>query len=113
MHKHVYEYLDKVLHDITRVDALFGGKVIILGGDFRQVPTVTQKGSRAQVCEASLKMAYFWPFMKQMELKINMRVQSLAGVYIVFCVAGAWPFAVHYNCDLNSSGILLLLAVHS
>ena len=53
MHKHVYEYLDRVLRDITRVDALFGGKVVILGGDFRQIPTVIQKGSRAQVCEAS------------------------------------------------------------
>ena len=49
MHQHVYEYLDKVLRDITRVDALFGGKVVILGGDFRQIPTVIQKGSRAQV----------------------------------------------------------------
>ena len=72
MHKHVYEYLDKVLRDNTRVDALFGGKVVILGGDFWQIPTVSQKGSRAQVCEASLKRAYFWPVMKQMELKINM-----------------------------------------
>ena len=38
MHKHVYEYLDKVLRNITRGDALFGGKVVILGGDFRQIP---------------------------------------------------------------------------
>ena len=101
MHKSVYEYLDKVLRDITRVDALFGGKVIILGGDFRQIPTVIQKGSRALVCEASPKRAYFWPVMKQVELKINMRVQSLAGEYTVFCVAGAWPFAAYNNCDLH------------
>ena len=94
MHKHVYGYLDRVLHDITRVDALSGGKVAILGGDFRQIPTIIQKGSRGQVCEASLKRAYFWPVMKQMELKINMRVQSLAGVY-------TWPFAAYNNCDLH------------
>ena len=80
MHRHVYEYLDRVLRDVNRVDALFGGKVVILGGDFRQIPTVIPKGSRAQVCEASLKRAYFWPVMKKMELKINMRVQCLAGV---------------------------------
>ena len=101
MHKHVYECLDKVLHDITSVDALFGGKVVILGGNFQQIPTVIQKGSRAWVCEAGLKRAYFWPVMKKMELKINMRVQSLAGVNTVFCVAGAWPFAVYDNCDLH------------
>ena len=102
-----------MLRNITRVDALFGGKVLILGGDFRQIPTVIQKGSRAQVCEASLKRAYFWPVMKQMELKISMHVQSFAGVYTVLCVAGAWPFAVYYNCDLHLSGILLLLALCS
>ena len=48
MHKYVYEYLDRVLRNITRVDALFGGKVLLLGGDFRQIPTVIHKGSRAQ-----------------------------------------------------------------
>ena len=96
MHKHVYEYLDKVLRDVTRVDALFGGKVVILGGDFRQIPTVIPKGSRAQVCEASLKRAYFWPVMKKMELKINMRVQSLAGVYTgILC---CWRSAICSLC---------------
>ena len=79
MHRHVFEYLDRALRDVTRVDALFGGKVVILGGDFRQIPTVIPRGSRAQVCEASLKRAYFWPAMKKMELKINMRVQRLSG----------------------------------
>ena len=101
MHKHVYEYLDKVLRNITRVDALFGGKVVILEIDFRWIPTVIQKGSRVQVCETSLKRAYFWPFTKQIELKINMQVQSLAGEYTVFCVAGAWPFAADNKRDLH------------
>ena len=55
----MFEYLGKVLRDITRVDALFGGKVVILGGDFWPIPTVIQKGSRAQMCEASLKRAQF------------------------------------------------------
>ena len=70
------EYLDKVLRNLTRVDSLFGGKVVILGGDFRPIPTVIQKGSRAQVCEASLKRAHFWPVMKQMELKIRCRCRA-------------------------------------
>ena len=77
MHKHVYEYLDRVLRDVTRVDALFGGKVVVLGGDLQQITTVTPKGSRAQVCVASLKRAYFWPVMKKMELNINVRGAEL------------------------------------
>lgn len=74
MHKHVLEYFDRTLRDVTRVDALFGGKVLILGGGFRQSPTVILRGSQAQVCAASLKRAYFWPAMQKMEFKINMRV---------------------------------------
>lgn len=90
-----FEYLDRVLRDVTRIDALFGGKVVILGGDFRQIPTVIPRGSRAQVCEASLKRAFFWPAMKKMELAINMRVQSLSGTVsciVLPCHAGTECF---------------------
>lgn len=93
MHKHVFEYLERALRDVTRVDALFGGKVVILGGDFRQIPTVIPRGSRAQVCEASLKRAYFWPTMKKLELEINMQVQSLSGDSSRSCCA---------NCSCTS-----------
>ena len=47
-HRHVFQYLNRVLRDVTRVDALLGGKVVILGGDFRQIPVVMPKGSRAR-----------------------------------------------------------------
>lgn len=79
MHRHVYQYLDAALRDVTGVDALFGGKVVVLGGDFRQIPVVIPKGSRAQIAAASLKKATFWPTIKKMELTINMRLQQLSG----------------------------------
>lgn len=31
------EALDNLLKDITKTNYLFGGKVVVLGGDFRQV----------------------------------------------------------------------------
>ena len=79
MHKRVFEYLDRALRDVCGVDALFGGKVVILGGDFRQIPVVIPKGSRAEIASASLKRAHFWPSVQKMQLTINMRLQRLEG----------------------------------
>ena len=49
------EALDNSLRDIMgRSDLPFGGKTIVLGGDFRQVLPVMRKGFRAQIVGASL-----------------------------------------------------------
>ncbi|KAL6534920.1 hypothetical protein OROGR_013595 [Orobanche gracilis] len=38
MHKHCFEALDRTLRDIMGTeDLLFGGKTVVLGGDFRQI----------------------------------------------------------------------------
>ncbi|DBA83238.1 TPA: hypothetical protein ACH3X2_14268 [Trebouxia sp. C0005] len=79
MHKHIFEYLDRALHDVTRVDALLGGKVVNLRGDFRQISVVIPKGSRAQIAAASLKRARFWLHIQKMELKINRPSGLLSG----------------------------------
>ncbi|KAG5551811.1 hypothetical protein RHGRI_010040 [Rhododendron griersonianum] len=42
--RQIIEALDNLLRDITEVDSLFGGKVVVLGGDFRQVLPVIPKG---------------------------------------------------------------------
>ncbi|KAA6418773.1 MAG: hypothetical protein FRX49_11261 [Trebouxia sp. A1-2] len=49
------------------------------GGSGRQIPVGISKGSRAQIAAASLKRAHFWPHIKKMELKINMRLETLSG----------------------------------
>ncbi|XP_074300018.1 ATP-dependent DNA helicase PIF1-like [Silene latifolia] len=65
-HKHSFEAVDKSLKDVMRVvDArnatlLFGGKVVVFGGDFRQTLPVVQKGSRADIVHASLCSSYLW-----------------------------------------------------
>ena len=40
------EALDRSLQDVMNNDLPFGGKVIVFGGDFRQVLPVVRKGSR-------------------------------------------------------------------
>ena len=81
MHRYNFEALDRCLKDLARntdrADLPFGGHVVVLRGDFRQIPTVITRGSRA--VGASLKRSYLWPSLREMELTINMRVQKLQG----------------------------------
>ena len=45
MHKHSFECVDRLLRDITGNDTVFGGKVVLFGGDFRQILPVVVAGT--------------------------------------------------------------------
>ena len=51
----------------------FGGKMIILGGDFRQVLPVVKGGNRMDTIDASIKRSPLWPLFRQFSLSRNMR----------------------------------------
>ena len=74
MHRHLFEAVDRTFRDVTKVDAPFGGKVVVFGGDFRQVTPVVQRGSQAQIENACLRFAQFWPNVETLKLTENMRV---------------------------------------
>ncbi|XP_070052773.1 uncharacterized protein [Nicotiana tomentosiformis] len=82
MHRYCFEALDKTLRDILRFkDASnlhlpFGGKTIVLGGDFRQILPVIPKGSRQDIVNASLNSSYLWPHCQLLKLTKNMRLQG-------------------------------------
>ena len=65
--------VDRLLRDITRVDAPFGGKFMFLGGDFRQVLPVIPKASREHIVNSSLKNSLLWRHFQQFHLVTNMR----------------------------------------
>jgi hypothetical protein len=59
-------------------DMLFGGKVVVMGGDFRQVLLVVPQGTKGQIMGANLKRsAILWHCVKVRHLHENMRVQRL------------------------------------
>jgi hypothetical protein len=63
---------------LTLKDILFGGKVVVMGGDFRQLLPVVPQGTRGQIVDASLKrFAILWHSVKVRHLHENMRVQRL------------------------------------
>ncbi|KAG5552563.1 hypothetical protein RHGRI_010594 [Rhododendron griersonianum] len=70
------EALDRSLKDIMSNNSVFGGKVIVFGGDFRQVLPVVPRGTRAETVHASLAKSYLWTKMQKLILKTNMRAQS-------------------------------------
>ncbi|XP_062017408.1 uncharacterized protein LOC133733784 [Rosa rugosa] len=73
MNRYGFEALDRTFRDITSVDLPFGGKVMIFGGDFRQVLPVIHKGTRSEMVQASLINASFWKDVKILRLTQNMR----------------------------------------
>ncbi|CAN7129321.1 unnamed protein product, partial [Brassica rapa subsp. narinosa] len=81
-HKHAFEALDKTLKDIMSMknphakDQTFGGKTVLLGGDFRQTLPVVPQGSRADTVLASISHSYLWNVCHKFPLKTNMRVNQ-------------------------------------
>jgi len=64
--------------DLALKDMLFGGKVVVMGGDFRQILPVVPWGTKGQIVDASLKRsAVLWHHVKVRQLHENMRVQRL------------------------------------
>ncbi|XP_058187676.1 uncharacterized protein LOC131304451 [Rhododendron vialii] len=74
--KETIEALDYLLGDLTENDILFGGKVVVLGGDFRQVLPVIPKGTKIDCMNASLVRSYIWESLIKFKLKENMRAKT-------------------------------------
>ncbi|GJX80407.1 DNA helicase [Tanacetum coccineum] len=67
----------RTLKDIMDVpDKLFGGKSVILGGDFCQTLPVKKGGSKAEIIAASIAESHLWNDFKVYTLTENMRLQQ-------------------------------------
>jgi ATP-dependent DNA helicase PIF1 len=78
-HKHAYEAVDRLLKDLMNSVLPFGGKVIVFGGDFRQIPPVIPRGSKAQIITASINKSQLWQHFEIRKLTINKRVELNIG----------------------------------
>ncbi|XP_076884735.1 uncharacterized protein LOC143534010 [Bidens hawaiensis] len=73
-HKHAFQALDRSCKDVLQSKLLFGGKVVVFGGDFRQILPVIQKGSIQQIVKATLCSSYFWNECCVLRLTRNLRL---------------------------------------
>ncbi|KAK9732804.1 hypothetical protein RND81_04G023600 [Saponaria officinalis] len=70
------ESLEVLLRDLCNPKLPFGGKVIVFGGDFRQIlPVVPHKSLRESV-SASLVASHLWPEMIRFRLVENIRAKE-------------------------------------
>jgi len=81
-HRYCFEALDRTLRDIMRFkdpdssNKPFGGKVVVLRGDFRQILPVIPGGTRQDIIMSSINSSYLWDSCKVLNLTKNMRLQS-------------------------------------
>ena len=73
----VIEMVDRNLRDIMDNTKKFGGKVIVFGGDFRQMLLVVPHGTRAEIVNASFAKFYLWSKMEI--LKLTKKYESKNG----------------------------------
>ena len=72
-HKHCFEVVDKLMKDSMNSSPPFGGKIIVLGGDFRQILPVVPKGTRPQIVNSAIIASYVWPHFQLLKLTTNVR----------------------------------------
>lgn len=82
IHRNCLEALHRSLQDIMLDDTrhennkTFGGKTVLLGGDFRQILPVIPSGSKHDVINASICKSPLWEHCKIFTLQTNMRLLS-------------------------------------
>lgn len=74
--KFAFEAVDRLLQDICDVDDIFGGKTMLVSGDFRQTLPVVRHGSRINVIENTVKYSCLWQNFIRMALNENLRVSD-------------------------------------
>jgi ATP-dependent DNA helicase PIF1 len=87
MHRFCFEALDRTMRDLMTVqdpqslDKPFGGKVVVLGGDFRQILPVIAKGSKQDITRAAINASNLWRHCRVLRLTTNMRLSVAMSQY--------------------------------
>jgi hypothetical protein len=80
MHRRTFKTVDQTLCDLMQLDdaqvteKIFGGKTVVLGGNFRQILPIIPKGGREDIVSVSLNRSHLWQHVMILRLHINMRV---------------------------------------
>ncbi|XP_060171126.1 uncharacterized protein LOC132602150 [Lycium barbarum] len=73
--KQLIEALDLLLKDLMDTKLLYGGKVVVFGGDFRQTLPVVRSGTKEDFIE-SLLCSGIWNRLEKLRLSVNMRART-------------------------------------
>jgi hypothetical protein len=81
-HRSAFEALDRSLRDLFASDSqvaeetCFGDKVVVLGGDPRQILHVVENGTHPQIIDAAITSSPLWASVSILHLTQNMRLYS-------------------------------------
>jgi ATP-dependent DNA helicase PIF1 len=79
-HRFTFESIERTLRDVTssykNCDTIFDGKVIVFGGDFRQILRVVPRGSRSDIVHATINASKIWDHCKVVTLTQNLRLKN-------------------------------------
>ena len=70
------EALYRTLKDIMGIDKPFGGKILILAGDFRQCLPVVPGANRAETVAQCINKSHLWQHFSVYQLRKNLRVRA-------------------------------------
>uniref|UniRef100_A0A8R1IGI4 ATP-dependent DNA helicase n=1 Tax=Caenorhabditis japonica TaxID=281687 RepID=A0A8R1IGI4_CAEJA len=82
--KTALETADFVLRDLPDSPFSFGGKRIVLGGDFRQILPVIRRGTKTDLINNCIKNSYLWNQFQKFSLLDNMRIINADANWIKF-----------------------------
>ncbi|XP_074096363.1 uncharacterized protein LOC141525698 [Cotesia typhae] len=72
--RYALEVIDRLLRNITNKNTPFGNKIVILGGNFRQLLPIQQFSTRSELINLSIKFSPLWKCFRTISLTQNMRV---------------------------------------
>ncbi|XP_045031967.1 ATP-dependent DNA helicase pif1-like [Daphnia magna] len=103
---HALDTINHLLQTVmkNRVDP-YGGKVLLLGGDFRQCLPVVRHGNRVQVAEATIINNATWPHFHELRLVQNMRTTAGSQDYADWLIElgnGIRPQILRLNNQMSS-----------
>ena len=74
--KDAFQCIDRCLKDITNSDVPFGGKTVLLGGDFRQTLPIPSRIFPQHVTEICITSSHLWEHVTLLRLNANMRARQ-------------------------------------
>ena len=71
--RYALEIIDRTLKDRMSNDSLFGGKIVILGEDFRPLLPILSRSIQSEVINLSIESSILWNVFHKFQLTCNMR----------------------------------------
>ena len=72
--RYALEIINRILKYIMNINFSLGGKIMVLGENFRQLLPVKVNGAHNEILNLSIKNSHLWPHFSIFPLNMNMRV---------------------------------------